>query len=377
LRIAIASSGRFHVLDLARELTRIGHEVIFYSLLPGRRAAAFGFPQERARSLLGSAWPLLALRRAARGRLRDWATNRLVQALDRRVAARLEPCEVFIGMSGVYLEAGNRARRQFGARFLLERGSRHIRSQRLLLGLDDSGSGGLLPPEVERELAGYEAADAIVVPSLHAEASFLERGFSPDRLFRNPYGVDLDLFHPTPCPPADPPVVLFVGDWSRRKGADVLARAILGLENVRLLHVGPPGDVPFPENGRFTRHRPVDQARLIRFYERAHVLALPSREDGFGMVLTQALACGLQVVASSYTGGPDLRMMIPDPDRVVVVPPEDPVRLGRALLAALDHAGAAGGLREGLGAVRDRVSWEAYGRRYDQFLKRLISREAA
>ncbi len=373
MRIAIASSGRFHVLDLARELTRIGHEVLFYSLLTGRRADAFGFPPKRARWLLPAVWPWLALRRFARGGLRDWATDRLALALDRAAAGRVEPCEVFIGMSGLYLEAGKRARRQFGARFLLERGSRHIRSQRLLLGLDDSGAGGSPPPGVARELAGYEAADVIVVPSLHAEASFLERGFSLDRLFRNPYGVDLDLFHPTPCPSADPPVVLFVGEWCRRKGADVLARAILGLENVRLLQVGPLGDVPFPENSRFTHHPPVDQARLVRFYERAHVLALPSREDGFGMVLAQALACGLHVVASAYTGGPDLRMMVPDPNRVGVVPPGDPEQLARAILAALDRALDAGGMREGLGAVREQVSWEAYGRRYDQFLKHLMN----
>ena len=41
-RIAIATAGRFHVLDLARELAALGHEVRFYSMLPPSRTASFG-----------------------------------------------------------------------------------------------------------------------------------------------------------------------------------------------------------------------------------------------------------------------------------------------------------------------------------------------
>src|SRR5262245_44323934 len=45
LRVGIASSGRFHLLDLARELNALGVNVRFYSYVPRKRAEAFGLPR--------------------------------------------------------------------------------------------------------------------------------------------------------------------------------------------------------------------------------------------------------------------------------------------------------------------------------------------
>ena len=44
MQIAIAAAGRFHVLDLARELHALGHRVRFYSYVPRSRAGPSGFP---------------------------------------------------------------------------------------------------------------------------------------------------------------------------------------------------------------------------------------------------------------------------------------------------------------------------------------------
>ena len=54
-------------------------------------------------------------------------------ALNRAVMARLDSCDVFIGMSGLILEAGRFAKSKFGARVYVERGSRHIVSQARIL----------------------------------------------------------------------------------------------------------------------------------------------------------------------------------------------------------------------------------------------------
>ena len=63
LRIAIATGGRFHVLDLARELDALGHEVRFYSYVPKARALKFGLPARCHVSLLPFMWPLIAWER--------------------------------------------------------------------------------------------------------------------------------------------------------------------------------------------------------------------------------------------------------------------------------------------------------------------------
>ena len=50
-RVAIATAGRFHVLDLARELNALGYAVDFYSYVPKSRAVRFGLPSACHRSL--------------------------------------------------------------------------------------------------------------------------------------------------------------------------------------------------------------------------------------------------------------------------------------------------------------------------------------
>src|SRR5579863_6657623 len=63
LRVGIATSGRFHLLDLARELDALGVDVCFYSYVPRKRAARFGLPSRCHVSLLASLFPLVALER--------------------------------------------------------------------------------------------------------------------------------------------------------------------------------------------------------------------------------------------------------------------------------------------------------------------------
>src|SRR5215211_2311938 len=64
-RVAIATAGRFHVLDLARELGALGFEVDFYSYVPKSRAERFGLPRGCHRSLVPFALPALAVERFA------------------------------------------------------------------------------------------------------------------------------------------------------------------------------------------------------------------------------------------------------------------------------------------------------------------------
>lgn len=223
MRIAIVTSGRFHVLDLARELSALGHEVTFYSCLPRSRTEKFGLPPKCHRSLLSYLAPLVALAQFSPQAMRSVLNSVLQIAVDNLVAHILSPCDVFIGMSGLCVNSALAARREFGARVFLERGSRHVISQKEILeGIPAiiRGNKPVVPRSyVQRELTGYELADVIVVPSHHVEESFVQRGVPRSKLFRNPYGVDLDMFPPTQAPPSSPRTVLFVGACSLQKGA--------------------------------------------------------------------------------------------------------------------------------------------------------------
>jgi glycosyltransferase involved in cell wall biosynthesis len=97
---------------------------------------------------------------------------------------------------------------------------------------------------------------------------------------------------------------------------------------------------------------PRTGADLDRTYAAADVLVLASRAETFGMVVTEALARGLPVVAAEVGGLPEALGHAADGVRPgLLVPPDDPAALGAALRAWLGDAELRGRLRR---AARER-----------------------
>jgi glycosyltransferase involved in cell wall biosynthesis len=302
--------------------------------------------------------------------MRDLAQASLLRSIDHAATKVLEPCDALIAMSGIGVRALDEARRRYGARIFVERSSRHILSQREILermpGAHPDFASGF---RIDRELVSYALADTITVPARHVWESFTERGFSADQLFLNPFGVSLDTFRPTPAPTRQARrTILMTGAWSLRKGCDVLVAAWRRMPGVRLLHVGPRGDVPLPSESLFEHVDAVPQSQLPRYYAQADVFALASREEGLAVVQAQALACGLKLVCTTRTGGADLAPWTCQERSVSVVPPDDPDALAAALTAALQDLPPAGELRDLLGQFRQDLSWPASARRYERRL---------
>ena len=196
LRIAIATAGRFHVLDLALELHALGHYVRFYSYVPRARARRFGLPDECHVSLLSLTLPAVAWHQLV-PRLMPRIQERVLYALlNRAVIMRLQSCDVFICMSGIYLEAARFARQRYGAAIWLERGSRHVLSQDQILA-EIPGAERPSRLTIQRELAGYALADRIVIPSRHVGESFRRDESTYGKLFYNPLALISRCFdHP-------------------------------------------------------------------------------------------------------------------------------------------------------------------------------------
>jgi len=367
MKIAIATSGRFHVLDLARELHRLGHEVKFYSYVPVARAEKFGLPAACQRCLLRYVLPLAYLSNRGPAFLRRLADLLLIQLLDRVIAWKLEKCDVFIGMSGLCVASARAARSKYGAKIFIERGSTHILRQ-CVVQEQLQRIGAQTPPiparEVRRELASYDLADVIVIPSLHVEESFQPYPGPREKLFRNPYGAELAQFLPTATPPSLPRTLLFVGQWSYRKGCDLWERVMRDLPGVRLIHVGGWGDAPRPKTGQFVHHDAVNEWELPKYYAQAHVFVLASREEGLAKVLLQAAACGVPIVCTDQTGGRDLWPMLGDESLVRVVPVDDVAAFIGAVQQALAMAIKQPGPRSLPVEKREQLSWRAYAQRY-------------
>jgi len=352
----------------------MGEDVRFISYLPRQRTRRDGIPDHASLSLF---YRLLPLSAAALFRylpkLQNHSIERIFSRTDLSIAARLPRCDVLIGLSAMTVGAALAARERYGAKVVIERGSRHVLSQQELV---RAGGARLSELYLTRELASYRVADRIGLPSSHAVQSFVDQGEPPERLFQNAYGVDLRQFTPSPRP--DGPIkMLFVGQWSIRKGADIMTAALERLPNMHLTHVGTQADQPFPSNPRFATLGHLPHAALGEAMKHHHMLLLASREDGFGMVLLEALASGLPVVASTMTGAPDLRAAIEAPEWVELVEPANVESLVTGIEIVADRLATGPADRELLSST-DRAfwSWRSYAERYRDYVYTLAGRHA-
>jgi glycosyltransferase involved in cell wall biosynthesis len=88
------------------------------------------------------------------------------------------------------------------------------------------------------------------------------------------------------------------------------------------------------------------------------------------MVLSQALASGLPLIATDRTGAPDLARMPGLVDRIFIVPAGDAESLVDSISGLADRLNSAGAFPPVSEDDREQLSWKAYGRRYSAELLR-------
>jgi glycosyltransferase involved in cell wall biosynthesis len=367
MKINIASCHRFHLLDLAIELEKCGHDVTFYSYVPKKRTIKFGLSKRASYSLFIPCLPFLAVIKLSGSKF--WSLRIMHIFLDNIVSLFMKPCDVFIGLGTVYKYSFLKAKRKYAAKVILEWGSKHIEVQQRILNKID---GINIQPHVftTRSLFGYDIADYIAIPSDHVKLSFIENGILETKLFQNMYGVDVSMFKPTKLAESDVYDVIMVGSWSYRKGCDLLIDFFKS-SKLRFLHVGAIVDLPFPSVDNMTHVEPVEQSQLLAYYSKARVFVLPSREEGLAMVQIQALVCGLPIVCTKDTGGRDLRVFLENKEWVIEMKEFGINYLNAAIIEALELAKMQPPNieRNYLGDIENGFTWQSYGQRYDNFLR--------
>ena len=365
--INIVSPGRFYVCDLARELDKNGWDVSFYSFVPTKRAMKFGLPAKCNKTVLPFVLPFLVLQKYIKS---EWTKQLRIYMQDIITSIYMRKCDILIAMSGDFVHTVERAKRH-GATIVLERGSKHILEQKRILESIPSLKGTKPVPDanVKRELHDYQNADYIAVASKHVKDSFIKQHFDANKLFVNPYGVDLSMFHPAENTVKEYDVIM-VGGWSYRKGCDLIVEAIKQ-SNYRFLHVGSIVDVKFPQcDERFTHIDAVDQRLLTHYYNQTKVFVLPSREEGLAMVQAQAIACNLPMVGSKDSGAEDLKAIVEYPEYITIIKDFTSDYLLEGIKIALEQQKKMNGLQYA-GNAAERLTWKAYGKRYSDFLHKI------
>lgn len=372
MRINIASfGGRSHLLDTARELEKFGHEVRFYSYLPTKRTVKFGLKRECNCTLFYMAFPFVAF-------FKLFGHNELVYHIykilfDYITAWIMKPCDVFIGQSPMHLYSLKCAKKKYKAVTILECGSSHalIQLEALSSNPQLKGKSPIDSRYIKRALNGYNYADYISVGAEHVKDSFLEHNFKECSLFVNNYGFDSSQFYPTYLT-ENPFDILIVGQWSYRKGADLLIE-LCRRKQYKLLHVGDVIDVPFPESEDMTHIDSVNQKELIKYYSQAKIFVLPSREEGLALVQAQAVACGLPIVCSIKTGGRDLRKYLKTDDWIIELNQLNIESLIESVERGLALSEKLFGARSYIGGKFTELSWNGYGIRYNNFIAQICN----
>lgn len=129
-------------------------------------------------------------------------------------------------------------------------------------------------------------------------------------------GINLDIFKPTPSNfrkkydiSEDKFILLGVAiQWVPRKGADVFIRLAQRLdpERFQIVMVGTDDEIDkkLPPNV-ISIHRTANQTELAEIYTAADLFVNPTREEVFGLVNVEALACGTPVVTFRTGGSPE------------------------------------------------------------------------
>jgi glycosyltransferase involved in cell wall biosynthesis len=148
------------------------------------------------------------------------------------------------------------------------------------------------------------------------------------------------------CPvPNNEPWILFVGRFVHAKGIDILLDAFERIAGSTSAHLVLVGDGPLKPNFataetvtklRERIHFVGFQANPLPWMRQAQVLVLPSRHEGLGNVLIEAMACGTQVIAADCPSGP--AEILENGRYGQLVPARDSEQLAKAILNTLTNS---------------------------------------
>ena len=169
----------------------------------------------------------------------------------------------------------------------------------------------------------YQEAHHILVHTNYQKETLLKhKDFSNLDIRVLPLGINTAFFKPAKeSKNKEKFIITYVGRISRLKQIELAIESVAycknkGINSIELNIIGPKSDVDYSNelyslieklNCKNEIHflGTIAHDQLVTFYQKSDVLALPSQHESFGMVITEAMACGVPVIALKGAGGPD------------------------------------------------------------------------
>jgi len=279
-------------------------------------------------------------------RLRDLQTYLEDVTFDRRVASRFAECAIFQGVTGQCLSSFGAAKRS-GSATVLDSITVHI-DEFAAVGRRACSRFGIRFPindrMQQRMRQEYRLADRIRVMSQYAQNTFLERGFSSNKVIVAEPFYDMNEFSVVPSA-RSPFRVCFLGALEPWKGVQHLVEAFSTLEvdDAELVLYGGSGSHAVThylnqtvDQNRKISHKIVDtrESGFGAVFRGASVLVHPSLSDGWAQVVPEAMACGIPVIVTETTGAASL---IRDGANGYLVQSGDPTAIAERLTFLAKH----------------------------------------
>jgi len=169
----------------------------------------------------------------------------------------------------------------------------------------------------------------VIVPSQFNRNTFIESGIPEDKIFITPSPVNTDLYRPPTNPkPGNRLKFISIFDWIDRKGWDALIKAWISaftpndpvqlvIKTTRIANqtADPRQSIVklIESQGYHIDHiAPIQviieqwtEPQIVAFYQAADVFVLPTRGEGWGRPILEAMATGLLVIATDWSGQTD------------------------------------------------------------------------
>lgn len=378
MKVTIIVGGRFHAFDLAQQLQK--HNMLYQlvTTYPKSKIRRFNIDENKLIT-----FPFIEyFKRGVHKLFGFYPLNFLLSDLFDKLASKKikKNADVYIIWAGMALHSIKRIKKDNpNAKIIIERGSTHIIEQNELL---KKITGKIIVDKrtIEKEIQEYELTDFISLPGSFTKKGFLKYNIKEDKLFVNYYGVELEVFYPKEKVTNNNTFTVgYAGTLSAQKNILGIINSIKKLikigYNIKLKLVGNIDYKTFDKNllqENFITYKPaIPQAELIDFYNEIDIFILNSVQDGFGMVILQALSCGIPVIATENTGGIDV---IKDNINGFVIPTFDENALNDKieLIYNLSQDKITEMKKNAVNSVKDGFTWSDYGIRYTEFLKQIV-----